>query len=126
MSYVPALLLTVHRLGAQPEKLHVQWPKALGEAGRKLAANTEVLQDWAAHKVSPRVLQANTSRSLALEVVPALTRVLAPSIRALAPHLLSPGEQAALAATAGIMADYGLTFSLQDEGPGGRGFPGPR
>ncbi|GFH27406.1 AAA domain-containing protein, partial [Haematococcus lacustris] len=102
------------------------WPKALGEAGRKLAANTEVLQDWAAHKVAPRVLQANTSRSLALEVVPALTRVLAPSIRALAPHLLNPGEQAALAATAGIMADYGLTFSLQDEGPGGRGFPGPR
>lgn len=33
------------------------------------------------------------------EVVPALIRVLSPQVRALAPHLLTPVEQAAMAHT---------------------------
>lgn len=44
------------------------------------------------------------------EALPALKRVLCPSLRAVAPHLL-PVETAALGSTAGVMLDCGLNYS---------------
>ena len=51
---------------------------------------------------------------------PALVRVLAPRLRAMAPNLLTPPEHATLAQTCSVLLSYGLTYSLAEEtAPGG-------
>lgn len=48
------------------------------------------------------------------EVGPALVRVLAPSLRAMAPNLLTHGEHDTVRHTTAVMVDYGLCYSTED------------
>lgn len=111
--YIPFHLLSIHLTAATHERVQLQWPRAGGEAARQAAASSELLHSWCA-KLPPAVARSHNVRSLLLDVVPCIKRMVCPSIRAVAQHLLLPDERAALAHTVGIMLDYGIAFDLSE------------
>ncbi len=49
------------------------------------------------------------------EVIPSLVRLLSPSLRPLAPNLLSPVERQSLISTAATMCDWGVRYDMDEE-----------
>lgn len=112
-AYVPAHLLMVHAAAATHERVQLQWPRTGADAARRLSANRELVHAWCA-KLPPATLRAHDARSLALDIVPLLTKLVVPAVRAVAQHLLLPDERQRLAHAVGVMLSYGVTFSLDD------------
>eukprot|EP00798_Chlamydomonas_sp_ICE-L_P006626 gene6626-3282_t len=120
MAYIPVSFVYVGITAAQTERPQLSWPRAGGDARRRMQANNEMLRSWCSSGMSAKVVQAHGREAMSQEVVPALKLVLQPThIRALAPHLLAPAELEALHQTAGIMVEYALSYSFEDDYGGG-------
>ena len=122
LSFVPPLALRCHLIAAQPEKIRggIVWPKAGGDIYRKSLVAGETLRSWSTSTL-PHVAQCYSRESFLLEILPALKFILAPPLRPVAPHHLSPEEVKLLESTVGVLLGYGISYDFdvsaaQEEG----------
>lgn len=113
MAYIPPLLVSIHTVAATHERVQLQWPKSGAAANRAKASTVELLHDWSS-KLAANVARSHDGRSLVLEVVPCLKKLVCPTVRAVAQHLLLPIEKASLAHTVSVMVGYGISYSFDD------------
>lgn len=68
--------------------------------------------------MSPALRPRLSGTSLKLDLLPLLSRIIAPEFRAINLHLYTQKERDALDKLVGVMADYGLTY-VQERTPEG-------
>jgi chromosome transmission fidelity protein 18 len=119
LRFAPVSALAFRAAVAGPDRPRfIGWPMTASDAARAKEGNAATLKAWLA-RLAPGVRSGVTAATAALDLVPALLACAArPALRPLAPHLLTPTERAALAASVSSLAAYGLTYAPRAAGAG--------
>ncbi|GMH45142.1 hypothetical protein BSKO_13099 [Bryopsis sp. KO-2023] len=109
--YLPAYLIGAAKEVGSVQRFKLTWPMKGFGLSRSLKANASLVNSWKS-KVSPKVLSRNMGCTAVLDLIPALKKILTPSIYSISSENMSVSETFQIKAFANIMTHYGLKYDL--------------